>query len=302
MVPAEASCRPELKRLGMANSPDTELALKKAEIPVITVKPSQGWAALNLRDLWIYRELIYFMTWRNLKVRYKQTLLGAFWAILRPFLSMVVFSIFFGGLAQVPSDNIPCPIFSYSGLLPWELFSVALVHASQSLVQSSNMITKIYFPRVILPLASVLSGLVDFMIAFVVLLGMMLYYHITPTAAVWTLPLFLLLALVTGLGVSLWLSAMNVMYRDINYILPFLNQLWMYITPIVYSSTLVPANWQYVYAINPMAGVVQGFRWALLGTNPPGPMIWVSVAVAIGLLISGLFYFRRMEHIFADNV
>ena len=286
----------------MAKTSESELDQKIPDIPVILVKPSHGWASLNLRDLWIYRELVYFMTWRNLKVRYKQTLLGAFWAILRPFLSMVVFSIFFGGLAQVPSDNIPYPIFSYSGLLPWELFSVALVHASQSLVQSSNMITKIYFPRIILPLASVLSGLVDFLIAFVVLLGMMLYYKITPTAAVWTLPLFLLLALVTGLGVSLWLSAMNVMYRDINYILPFLNQLWMYITPIVYSSTLVPVEWQYVYAINPMAGVVQGFRWALLGTNPPGPMLWVSVAVAIGLLISGMFYFRRMEHIFADNV
>jgi len=274
-----------------------------SETKTTLIKATSGWAALNLRDLWIYRELVYFMTWRDLKVRYKQTLLGAGWAILQPFLTMVVFSIFFGNLAQVPSDGVPYPIFSYTALIPWTLFSKALQDASRSLVQSSHMITKVYFPRMILPLASVLAGVVDFFIAFVVLLGMMAYYRVTPTVNVWTLPLFLLLALVTAIGVGLWLSALNVLYRDINYVLPFLTQFWMFITPIAYPSSMVPEKWQVIYAINPMTGVVEGFRWALLGSGqPPGLMTLISSLVALVLLVSGMFYFKRMERLFADMV
>jgi len=267
------------------------------------IKPSHGWAALNLRDLWLYRELIFFMIWRDLKVRYKQTLLGASWAILQPFLTMIVFSIFFGNLAKVPSDGVPYPIFSYTALIPWTLFSKALQDASRSLVANRHMITKVYFPRMILPLSSVMAGLVDFLIAFVVLLGMMWYYKIPPTVNVWVLPLFLLLALVTAVGVGLWLSALNVLFRDINYVLPFLTQFWMYLTPVAYPSSMIPTEWQVIYALNPMNGVVEGFRWALLDTGqPPGIMTLVSSIAAVVLLISGMFYFRRMERLFADMV
>ena len=267
------------------------------------LKPTRGWAALNLRDLWLYRELIYFMTWRDLKVRYKQTLLGASWAILQPFLTMVVFSIFFGNLAKVPSDGVPYPIFSYTALIPWTLFSKALQDASRSLVANSHMITKVYFPRMILPISSVLAGLVDFLIAFIVLLGMMFFFRITPTVNLWMLPFFLLLTLVTAIGVGLWLSALNVLYRDINYILPFLTQFWMYLTPIAYPSSMVPEEWRAIYALNPMVGVVEGFRWVLLGTEQPsGIMTMVSSAVAVILLVSGMFYFRRTERLFADMV
>ena len=275
----------------------------KTDDKAILIKPSTGWAALDLKDLWIYRELVYFMTWRDLKVRYKQTLLGASWAVLQPFLTMVVFSIFFGGLAQVSSDNVPYPIFSYTALLPWTLFSKALLDASKSLVSSSHIITKIYFPRIILPLATILAGIVDFLIAFVVLLGMMVYYQVSPTVNIWTLPLFFLLALVTAMGVGLWLSALNVLYRDINYATHFITQFWMFITPIVYSASMIPDQWRLVYAVNPMAGVVNGFRWALLGVgSPPGLDLLVSVTVAFILLISGLFFFKRTERLFADMV
>ena len=270
---------------------------------ILILRPTRGWGSLNLKDLWLYRELVYFLTWRDLKVRYKQTALGAAWAILQPFLSMVVFSVFFGGLLKVSSGNVPYPIFSYTALLPWGVFSSALSNAGRSLVTNRNMITKIYFPRLVIPLASVLASLVDFLIAFVVLLGMMWYFKITPSAAVWSLPFFLLLALVTALGVGLWLSALNVMYRDITYLLPFLTQLWFYVTPIVYSSTEVPEKYRLLYALNPLVGVVEGFRWALLGSEPgPGPMVAVSTVIALILLVSGLFYFRRMERTFADMV
>jgi lipopolysaccharide transport system permease protein len=275
----------------------------KMDRDVIILRPPKGWGALNLKDLWVYRELIYFLTWRDLKVRYKQTALGAAWAILQPFLTMVVFSIFFGGLLNVSSGDVPYPVFSYTGLLPWIMFSKALTDASRSLVVNRNMITKVYFPRMVIPLSSVLSSVVDFAIAFVILLGMMLYFQIIPTAAVWTLPLFILLALITALGIGLWLSSLNVMYRDIGYALPFLTQLWFYLTPIVYSATIVPEEWRILYALNPMVGVVEGFRWALLGTDTaPGPVVAVSSVIAIFLLISGMFYFRRMERNFADLV
>lgn len=276
----------------------------KSETMVTYLRPPRGWSALNLRDLWQFRELIYFLTWRDLKVRYRQTLLGASWAILKPFLTMVVFSIFFGGLARVPSDGVPYPIFVYTALLPWELFNNALQVASRSLVGNAHMITKVYFPRIILPLSSTLSGIVDFGIAFMILIGMMAYYGFAPTPAVWTLPLFLLLALVTALGVGLWLSALNVLYRDIGYITPFLTQFWLFITPIAYPASLVPEQWRLLYAINPMTGVVEGFRWALLGTRQSAPleMLAISVAISLLVLVSGLFYFRRMERFFADMV
>ncbi len=268
------------------------------------LRPARGWSALNLKELWVYRELIYFMTWKDLKVRYKQTLLGASWAILQPFLTMVVFSIFFGELAGVPSDGVPYPIFAFTALLPWTLFSKALSDASRSLVQSSHMITKVYFPRLILPLASVLAGVVDFFLAMLVLMGMMVFYQVAPTSAVWALPLFLLLALVTALGVGLWLSALNVLYRDIGYILPFLTQFWLFITPIAYPASMVPEKWRILYALNPMTGVVEGFRWALLGTQQANSwmMLAVSTLIAVVVLVSGLFYFRRMERLFADMV
>jgi lipopolysaccharide transport system permease protein len=278
---------------------------------VIVLRPSRGWSHLNLRDLWRFRELVYFLIWRDIKVRYKQTVLGAAWAILQPFLTMVVFTIFFGRLAKVPSDNIPYPIFSYTGLLPWGLFTKALGDAGRSMIQNRSMITKIYFPRLVIPLASVLSGLVDFAWAFLVLIGMMFYYnfapnsqyHITFTPAVFTLPLFLLLALITALGVGLWLSALNVIYRDVNYIIPFLTQFWLFVTPIAYPASMIPERWQLLYSLNPMTGVVEGFRWALLGADTaPGGMVLVSASISILILVTGLFYFRRMERTFADMV
>ncbi len=271
-------------------------------LPVTIVRPSRR-LSLNLGELWRYRELVGFFVWRDIKVRYKQTLLGAAWAIIQPLFTMIVFSLFFGKLAKVPSDNVPYPIFSYAALLPWQLFAKALNDASRSLVGNRNMLTKVYFPRLAMPLASLLGGLLDFTIAFLVLLGMMWYYHVPLAPRAATVLLFLPLALLTALGVGLWLSALNVLYRDVGYALPFLTQAWMFITPIAYSSTLVPEKWRLVYALNPMAGVVNGFRWALLGT-PTGPdaSMAVSVTVALLLLVSGLFFFRRMERMFADVV
>jgi len=275
----------------------------KEKEEVIILKPTRGWAALNLGELWLYRELIYFMTWRDLKVRYKQTVLGAAWAILQPFLSMVVFSVFFGRWLGVPSGDVPYPVFSYTALLPWGLFSKAIADAGRSLVTNRAMITKVYFPRLTIPLASVLAGIVDFLIAFVVLLGMMWYYNLELTSKMLTLPFFLLLALIASLGVGLWLSAMNVFYRDIGYIIPFLTQIWFYLSPIVYATSTVPEKLQPIYALNPMVGVIDGFRWALLGQEPaPGPLLIISSAVAVILLVSGVIYFRRVERTFADMV
>jgi len=278
--------------------------ITKHEPTTIYIKPSTGFTALNLRDLWIYRELVFFMIWRDIKVRYKQTLLGALWAIIQPVLTMIVFTFLFGKIAKVSSDGIPYPIFSYTALLPWGLFVAALNQASRSLTSNHNMITKIYFPRLILPVASVLGGLVDFAISFIVLIVLMIYYKVTPAwASLWTLPLFLLLAIIAALGVSLWLSAINVQYRDVNYALPFLTQFWLFITPVAYSSSVISEKWQLAYSMNPMAGVVNGFRWALLGSgNGPDTSLWVSVAISFLILFSGLFYFRNMEKTFADTI
>lgn len=271
--------------------------------PVLILRPSTGFLRLNLRDLWEYRELLYFLVWRDIKVRYKQTALGAAWAILQPVMTMLVFSVFFGRLAKVPSDGVPYPVFAYVALLPWQLFAFALTESSNSLVASQNLITKVYFPRLVIPISSVLAGLVDFAIAFVILLVMMLYYGIVPTAAVALLPLFLLLAVVTALAVGLWLSALNVKYRDVRYTIPFLTQFWMFATPVAYPSSLVPERWRPLYGLNPMAGVVEGFRWALLGkAHAPGPLLWVSVAAVIVLLVGGLRYFKKTETTFADIV
>jgi len=271
--------------------------------PVIRRQASQGWVPIDFRELWYYRELLVFLVIRDIKVRYKQTLLGAAWAILQPVMTMVVFSIFFGKLAGVPSDGLPYPVFSFCGLLPWQLFSYALTQSSNSLVQDAQMLTKVYFPRLIIPFASVVAGLVDFAIAFIVLVGIMFYFNIVPGWAVVTLPLFALLALASALSVGLWLSALNVKYRDIRFTIPFLAQFWLFVTPVAYSSSLVPPKWQALFAANPMVGVVEGFRWALLGKSAPsGIMMFVSVAATAVLLTGGLFYFRRMEKDFADII
>lgn len=290
----------------MSTSFTEKISLPQAEksaLQVFRIEPSSGWLSLRLRELWHYRELMYFLVWRDIKVRYKQTALGASWAILQPFLTMVVFSLFFGKLAKVPSDGIPYPIFSFAALVPWTFFANGLTQSSNSLVGSSNLITKVYFPRLTIPLASVLAGVVDFVLALLVLVAMMFYYGVVPTYKVIFLPLFLLLALITSLGVGIWLSALNVKFRDVRYIVPFLTQFWLFATPIAYSSSLLSEPWRTFYGLNPMVGVVEGFRWALLGTNTkPGMMIIVSSLAAITLLLSGAFYFRRVEKTFADIV
>jgi len=277
---------------------------QKKKPPVVIIKPSRGWVGLKLSDLWLYRELVYFLTWRDIKVRYKQSVLGILWAILKPFMAMVVFTIFFGNFAKIPSDGMPYPIFSYTATLPWELFAAALGVASRSMVSNSNMVSKIYFPRMIIPLASVMSSVVDFFIGFTILIGMMVFYKVTPTIAILWLPLLILLALVTALGVGFWSSALMVRYRDVGYIMPFIANLWMYLTPVVYPSSMIPEKWRLLYALNPMTGVVEGFRYALLGTTQSvsGGMILVSSLIAILVLISGMFYFRRMEKQFADMI
>lgn len=276
------------------------------EPPVTYIRPSRGWRALDLRELWRYRELLYFLVWRDIKVRYKQTVLGASWAIIQPFFTMVVFSLFFGRLAGVPSDGVPYPIFSFAALVPWTFFANGLTHSANSLVGSQSLLKKVYFPRLAIPTAAVLAGAVDFALAFAVLLGMMLFYGIVPTmSVVWIVPL-LALALITALGVGLWFAALNVLYRDVRYVVPFLVQVWLFATPIAYGASLLDdlgANWKVLYSLNPMVGVVEGFRWALLGTEAaPGPMVAVSTVAAVLVLIGGAFYFRRMERTFADVV
>jgi lipopolysaccharide transport system permease protein len=274
-----------------------------SSLPVLRIAPSKGWVSLQLKELYAYRELLYFLIWRDVKVRYKQTALGAAWAIIQPFFTMLVFSLFFGRLAKMQSDGLPYPVFAYAALVPWTFFAQGLSQASDSLVGSANLIRKVYFPRLAIPVGTVAGGVVDFALAFGVLLLLMFYYGVRPGWQIVWLPLLLLLALVTALGVGLWLSALNVKFRDVKYVVPFVTQFWMFLTPIAYPSSLLPEVWRPVYALNPMVGVVEGFRWALLGTDTaPGPMLGVSATVALLLLVSGAFVFRRMEKSFADVV
>jgi lipopolysaccharide transport system permease protein len=267
------------------------------------IEPSRRWQALDVHALWQHRELLYFFAWRDIKVRYKQTAFGAAWAVLQPLLTMVVFSVVFGHVAKIPSNGVPYPIFSFAALVPWSFFSNALTFGSNAIVQTPDLITKVYFPRLLMPAASVLGGLFDFAIAFLVLLGMTLYYGKIPgPEAILVLPL-LLLAVATALGATLWLSALNVQYRDVRYAVPFLSQIWLFVTPIAYPSSLIGEPWRTVLGLNPMAGVVEGFRWALLGTAPaPGPLVLASSGAALVLLISGLYFFRRVEDNFADII
>ena len=284
------------------------MAVNKKELPVIYLRPVRGWIPLNLSALWAYRELVYFLTWRDIKVRYKQAALGVAWAIIQPIISMIIFTLIFGRLAGMKTDaGIPqswYPIFSFAALLPWQLFQGALQRSGISLVGNANLLTKIYFPRLIIPFSAVTAGLVDFGAAFLVLLGLMVYYGVPFNWNMLWLPLLVLLALMAALAVGLWLSALNVQYRDVQHMIPFLLQAWMYASPVVYSIELIPAHgpWRLIYSLNPMTGVIQGFRWALLGGTPPDQWMIVSIFMVIALLVSGLFYFRRMERNFADMV
>jgi lipopolysaccharide transport system permease protein len=280
----------------------------RAETTVTYIRPARGWLAINLRDLWLYRELVYFLTWRDIKVRYKQALLGIGWAIMQPLLTMVIFTVIFNRFLGVqPSPGIDpklYPIFSFAALLPWQFFQGALQRSSISLVVNSNLLTKIYFPRLIIPLSSVAAGLVDFFFSFLILVGLMLFYGVPFTLRLLWLPVFLLLALLAALAVGLWLSALNVQYRDVQHMVPFLLTAWMYASPVVYPLDAINVSefWRLMYALNPMVGVIQGFRWALFGTQPPDMVMLVSAAVVVVLFISGLFYFRRMERTFADMI
>ena len=269
----------------------------------LLIKPSRGWVSLPLNELWKYRELLYFLVWRDIKIRYKQTVLGATWAIIQPLFTMAVFSLFFGKLARMPSDGVPYPLFSFAALVPWTLFSNGLSQSSNSLVGSAHLITKVYFPRLLIPIASVFSGALDFLISFFVLLGMMAVYGMLPSSNVVWLPLLILLVFATSLGAGMWLSALNVQFRDVRYAVPFLTQFWLFATPIAYPSSLLSEPWRTIYGLNPMVGVVEGFRWSLLGTeNTPGPIVIISFLAALTLLTGGAFYFRRMEKTFADII
>jgi len=270
--------------------------------PSIVVEATRSWD-LNFREIWDYRDLLFFLAWRDISIRYKQTVLGASWAVIQPFLTMILFTIFFGKLAAVPSEGVPYPVFTFAALLPWQYFSTTLGNVANSLVNNSNLLSKVYFPRLLIPISSLLPPAVDFVIAFLVLLGLMIFYHLSPTSNVVWLPVFMLLALVTTLGAGLWLAALNVKYRDVRYIVPVMVQFGMFVSPVAYPSSLVPAPWRTLYALNPMAGVIEGFRWALLGTDTaPGPLVAVSAVAALILLVSGLFYFRRTEKTFADVI
>jgi lipopolysaccharide transport system permease protein len=284
-------------------------ALERVPVPDVIIQPSRGWISLGLDDIWAYRELLYFLVWRDVKVRYKQTVLGVAWAILQPLLTMVVFTVFFGRLANVGSEGLPYPLFSFAGLLPWSLFSLGLSQSSGSLVSSANLIKKVYFPRLVIPTSSVLAAVVDFVLAFFVLLCMMAYYRVSPPLTVLLLPLLLLLAVCTTLGVGIWLAALNVQYRDVRYIVPFFVQIWLFISPVIYPGSRVMAELgkhgipAWLYGLNPMAGVIEGFRWALLGGQAkPLGLIAASAVVSLLILVSGMFYFRRMERVFADVV
>ena len=276
--------------------------IQESTVPTLIIRPPRKWVPVDLHELWAYRELVTSFTLRDIKLRYKQTGLGIAWAVLQPLLTMVIFTVFFGGLAKIPSDGVPYPLFVLAALLPWTLFAEGLTRSTTSMVTNANIMTKVYFPRLIMPLSSIISPLVDFAVSFVILLAMMVYYGYAPTLNIIFLPLFLLLALATSLGVGLWLSALNVKYRDFQYTVPFIIQIGMFASPVVYASSLVPESLRVWYGLNPMAGVIEGFRWALLGTGTPSAMVLVSVGMVIVLLVSGMFYFRRMEQYYADIV
>jgi lipopolysaccharide transport system permease protein len=279
----------------------TSAVLRDAKLTV--VQPSRGLFRLDLAPLWEYRELLYFLVWRDIKVRYKQTAIGAAWAICQPLLTMMIFALIFGRFAKIPSDNIPYPIFAFAGLLPWTYFSQSIARSGASLVSDSNLIRKIYFPRLIIPAAAVVAPVVDFALSFLILLVMMAWYRVVPGRAVVALPLFLLLAIVAALGVSLWLSALNVRYRDVGHAIPFLVQFWMYASPVVYPASLIPQKWRMLYSLNPMVGVVEGFRWGLLGKESVDFVAMaIGTVVALILLLGGLVFFKRMERVFADIV
>ena len=284
-------------------------ATPSAEIPALPrpatlrITPPSRWWVIPFGELWNFRELLYFFVWRDIKVRYKQTAIGAAWAVLQPFLTMLVFSLFFGRLAHIPSEGLPYPIFYYSALLPWMYFATAMQSATNVVVEQQRVITKIYFPRVVLPIASVMAGLLDFAISFAVFLVLMASYHIVPTSAVVWLPLFTLLAMLTALGVGLWLSALNAMYRDVRFVVPFLVQFWMFASPVVYPTSLVPAKWRWLYGLNPMVGVIEGFRWALTGrAEPPSILLAASSLAVVLLVLSGLVYYHAVEGTIADVV
>jgi lipopolysaccharide transport system permease protein len=286
-----------------ATQTQAAVAANPPQYPVVRIEAHRGWLALDLAELWAYRDLVYFFIWRDIKVRYKQTAIGAAWAILQPVLTMLVFSLFFGKLAKIPSQGLPYPVFYYTALLPWMYFATAMQSATNVVVEQQRVITKIYFPRVVLPIAAVLAGLLDFIISFAVLLALMAYYRMAPTAAVVWLPLFTLLAVLTALGVGLWLSALNALYRDVRYVVPFLVQFWLFASPVAYPSSLVPVKWRWLYGLNPMAGVIEGFRWALTGHGqPPGILLAASSAAVVLLVLSGLVYYHAMEGTIADVV
>ncbi len=271
--------------------------------PLLVLRPRTGWQQLGLKDLWQYRELLYFLCWRDIKVRYKQTALGVAWAIVQPLMTMVLFSLFFGRLAKMPSDGVPYPLFVFTALVPWMFFSNGITQSAGSLVENASLLKKVYFPRLAVPIASIIAGVVDFFCSFVVLIALMLYYGVVPSLSILTLPLFLALACTASLGIGLWLSALNVQFRDVRYVIPFLTQLWLFATPIAYPSSLLSEPLRSLYGLNPMVGVVEGFRWALLGTETsPGPMLLVSSLVSVVVLVTGAFYFRRMEVTFSDRV
>ncbi|MDD1687201.1 ABC transporter permease [Methanoregula sp.] len=271
-------------------------------VPTLVIRPPRKWVPVDLRELWAYRELITSFTLRDVKLRYKQTGLGIAWAVLQPLLTMLIFTVIFGGLAKIPSDGVPYPLFVLAALLPWMLFAEGLTRSTTSMISNANIMTKVYFPRLIMPLSSIISPLIDFAVSFLILMAMMVYYGFMPTINIVFLPVFLLLALATSLGVGLWLSALNVKYRDFQYTVPFLIQIWMFASPVVYSSSLVPESLRMVFGLNPMTGVIEGFRWALLGSGTPSAMVLVSVGMVIVLLVTGMFYFRRMEQYYADIV
>jgi lipopolysaccharide transport system permease protein len=281
----------------------TPIPAAQIDAPIIDITPPRGWLEVNLAELWQFRELAYFFVWRDIKVRYKQTAIGAAWAVLQPLMTMLVFSLFFGRLAKISSGGVPYPIFYLAALLPWMYFAGALLNATNSVVEQRGVITKVYFPRLVLPLSAVVSGLLDFALGFALFLGMMPFYHVSPGRAIFLFPAFLLLAVATALGAGMWLSALNAIYRDVRYAVPFLVQFWMFASPVAYPSSLVPERWRWLYGLNPMAGVIEGFRWALTGKGqPPSLMLAASTAAVIAVLIGGMFFFRRMEATIADVV